>query len=55
MRLNGYSLRTGKTDFYWIKACIRFYQRQHPDLMGPVEVMGFLDHLAFDQQVSSPA
>tara|TARA_R110002050_G_scaffold87661_3_gene185536 strand:- start:1800 stop:2006 length:207 start_codon:yes stop_codon:yes gene_type:complete len=55
IRLNGYSLRTEKTYLYWIKAYIRFHQRQHPNAMGPVEVMGFLDHLASDQQVSSPA
>ncbi|WP_416205613.1 phage integrase N-terminal SAM-like domain-containing protein [Oceanobacter antarcticus] len=34
MRLNGYSLRTEKTYLYWIKAYIRFHQRQHPNAMG---------------------
>jgi len=53
MRLRGYSIRTEQSYLYWIKYYIRFNKNEHPKIMGKVEVIAFLDHLASDRNVTS--
>ena len=53
MRLRGYSLRTEKSYLYWIRYYIRFHKFRHPQEMGRVEIVSFLEHLACDRHVTS--
>jgi integron integrase len=51
MRLRGYSIRTEQSYLYWIKYYIRFHKNKHPEDIGKLEVIAFLDHLASDRNV----
>ena len=53
MRLNHYSIRTEKSDWYWIRYFIRFHQMRHPLELGPFEVNAFLSWLATDRKVAA--
>lgn len=53
MRLRGYSIRTEQSYLYWIRYYIRFHKRKHPEDMGKVEIIAFLDHLASDRHVTA--
>jgi len=46
MRQKGYSLRTGKTYFHWIKRFILFHNKRHPNTMDGAEVRIFVSYLA---------
>jgi len=47
-----YSKRTISTYIVWIKAFINFNDKKHPKVMGEVEVLRFLNHLAVNRGVS---
>lgn len=47
-----YSKRTISTYITWIKAYILFNEKKHPQYMGEVEVLRFLNHLAVNRSVS---
>lgn len=46
IRLRGYSLRTEKSNLFWIKKFILFHKKRHPSVMGNAEVKEFLIWLA---------
>ncbi|MCH2041050.1 MAG: integron integrase [Saccharospirillaceae bacterium] len=52
MRLHGYSIRTENTYIYWIRFYIRYHRLQHPSVMGPEEVILFLNFLANQRDVA---
>ena len=52
MRLRGYAIKTEKSYLYWIRYYIRFHKFKHPQDMGKIEVVEFLDHLASDRHVT---
>lgn len=49
----GYSKRTIDSYLYWIHYYSRFHQNRHPEDMGKVEVIAFLDHLAADRNITA--
>jgi integron integrase len=53
IRLRHYSYRTEKAYVDWIWRFVVFHGKQHPKLMGGVEVEKFLSHLARDRNVSA--
>ena len=53
IRVNHYSIRTGKTYWYWIRYFIRCHQMKHPRDMGPPEVNEFLTWLAVHRNVAA--
>lgn len=53
MRLRGYSIRTEQSYLYWIRYYIRFHKRRHPEEMGKLEIIAFLEHLAADRHVTA--
>ncbi|HEV7609669.1 MAG TPA: integron integrase [Steroidobacteraceae bacterium] len=53
IRLRHYSYRTEKAYVDWIRRFVIFHGKQHPKLMGGVEVEKFLSHLAQDRNVSA--
>ena len=44
-RDKGYSYQTEKTYIHWIRRFILFHKKQHPKLMGALEINQFLSHL----------
>lgn len=52
MLVRQYSLRTVDTYLKWIASYIHFHQKRHPASMGDNEVVGYLDHLVLDANVS---
>jgi integron integrase len=46
LRLRGYSIRTEKAHFYWIRFYINYMGKRHPNEMGAPEVKEFLSYLA---------
>lgn len=53
IRVRHYSYRTEKVYVDWIRRFVIFHGKQHPMLMGGVEVEKFLSHLARDRNVSA--
>ncbi|MBO2701057.1 integron integrase [Shewanella algae] len=52
MRMRGYSVKTEKAYFYWIKAFILFHDKRHPETMGTNEVGQFLSYIANQRNVA---
>ncbi len=52
IRARNLAYKTEKTYLFWILRFIRFHNRQHPKVMGAVEVEAFLSHLAVQQHAS---
>ena len=48
-----YSLRTEASYIKWIKRCIIFHNRGHPNEMSEVEINQFLSHLAVKDNVAA--
>lgn len=53
IRTRGYSYRTGKSYWYWIRYFIRFHGLRHPKTMGATEVRQFLTWLAVERDVAA--
>jgi hypothetical protein len=53
IRTRRYSVRTGKSYWYWIRHFIRFHGLRHPSTMGPEEVHTFLTWLAVRRHVAA--
>ena len=53
IRTRRYSIRTGKTYWYWIRSFIRFHGLRHPATMGAGEVRQFLSWLAVRRNVAA--
>ncbi|MBU2884956.1 phage integrase N-terminal SAM-like domain-containing protein [Gilvimarinus agarilyticus] len=53
LRTRHYSLRTEKTYLYWIRHFILFNDKRHPEVLGNVEIEGFLSYLAVYRKVSA--
>jgi len=53
IRTRGYSLRTDKTYWYWIRYFIRFHGKRHPREPGETEVRDFLTWLAVERNVAA--
>ncbi|CAG0908366.1 unnamed protein product [Cyprideis torosa] len=52
MLVRGYSKRTIKTYFTWIRSFIHFHGTRHPRELGATEVEQYLTHLAVNRRVS---
>lgn len=52
MQSRQYSLRTINAYLSWISAFIHFHDKRHPSTMGDNEVVGFLDHLVLNRNMS---
>lgn len=52
MRSRDYGIRTIHSYLYWIHYYSRFHQNRHPEDMGKIEVIAFLDHLAADPNIT---
>lgn len=48
-----YNPHTIDSYLYWIQYYGRFHQNRHPEDMGKIEVMAFLDHLAADPNITA--
>jgi len=46
LRVRHYSRRTEQAYVRWVRRFIDHHDRQHPNVLGPTEVAGFLTHLA---------
>ncbi|WP_051085276.1 phage integrase N-terminal SAM-like domain-containing protein [Hahella ganghwensis] len=46
IRLREYSIRTEKSNFFWIRRYIYFIEKRHPKDVGAAEVKAFLSMLA---------
>jgi integron integrase len=53
MRSRDYGIRTIDSYLYWIHYYSRFHQNRHPEDMGKIEVIAFLDHLAADPNITA--
>src|SRR3989442_12976397 len=53
IRSRGYSRRTEKTSWYWIRYFLHFPGKRHPAEMGAAEVMAFLSWLATERNVAA--
>lgn len=53
LRTRRYSLQTEKVYLSWIRAFIRFHQKQHPSELYNEHIEQFLSHLAVNRQVSA--
>jgi integron integrase len=53
IRARHYSLRTEKSYVAWIRRFILFHNKRHPNVLGAVEVTGYLSHLATNRHVSA--
>ncbi len=53
IRSRGYSRRTEKTYWYWIRYFIHFHGKRHPAQMGAAEVTAFLSWLATERNVAA--
>src|SRR5438034_62150 len=53
IRSRGYSRRTEKTYWYWIRYFIHFHGKRHPAEMGAAEVTAFLSWLATERNVAA--
>lgn len=53
IRTRGYSPRTEKSYWYWIRYFIRFHGLRHPSEMGAAEVRQFLSWLAVERDVAA--
>jgi integrase len=53
IRSRGYSRRTEKTYWYWIRYFIHFNGKRHPAEMGAAEVTAFLSWLATERNVAA--
>lgn len=53
LRLGHFSRRTEQSYVGWIRRFIVFHGKRHPDGMGATEVVGFLTHLAVNDNVSA--
>jgi integron integrase len=54
IRLKHYSIRTEQAYVEWIKRFIRFHGKQHPSVLGALEVEAFLTDLAVTRKVAAP-
>lgn len=52
IRTRHYSIRTEQTYVNWVKRFILFHNKQHPEMLGEVEVSRFLTWLAVSRRVS---
>ena len=52
IRLKSYSYRTEKTYVGWVRRYILFYNKRHPQEMGPTEIESFLTYLAVERNVA---
>ena len=48
-----YSIRTGETYVYWVRAFIRFHRLRHPATMGGADVEAFLSWLVSSRNVAA--
>lgn len=53
IQMRRYSIRTGKTHWYWIRSFNRFHGLRHPATMGAGEVRKFLSWLAVRRNVAA--
>ena len=53
IRTRGYSSRTEKSCWYWVRYFIRFHGSRHPSAMGAPEVRQFLSWLAVERNVAA--
>lgn len=53
LRLRHYAIRTEQIYVDWARRFILYFGKRHPQTMGPVEVTGFLSHLANERNVSA--
>src|SRR2546422_2193526 len=53
IRARGYSRRTEKTYWYWIRYFVFFHGKRHPRELGAAEVTAFLSWLATERNVAA--
>ncbi|WP_051360377.1 phage integrase N-terminal SAM-like domain-containing protein [Candidatus Symbiobacter mobilis] len=53
IRLRHYSIRTETQYVHWVKHCILFDNKRHPNLLGAPEVDAYLTHLAVTGNVAA--
>ncbi|PZD72427.1 Tyrosine recombinase XerD [Acaryochloris thomasi RCC1774] len=53
LRVKHYAYKTEECYVNWIRRFILFHNKQHPNMMGPVEVEAFLTHLAVHDHVAA--
>lgn len=53
IRVKHYSIRTEQSCCHFIKRCILFHDKRHPDELGADEVEAFLTHLAVEGRVTA--
>jgi integron integrase len=53
LRVKHYSIRTEEAYVDWIRRCILFHQKRHPNEMGEKEITRFLTHLAVEKNVAA--
>src|SRR3990172_4399979 len=53
IRTRGYSQRTAKSYWFWIRWFIRHHGRRHPAELGAAEVEAFLSWLATERNVAA--
>lgn len=53
IRLKRYSIRTEKAYVDWVKRYIFFHNKRHPNEMGEIEIMQFLNSLVLERNVAA--